>query len=314
MARPGPGDVGRRVSLRHAAPGGGQTDTVGDLLSWSDGELVVRRRDGAQLRLPERAVVAGRVVPDPAREITDVELERIAALGWRGLEESRLGGWLLRAAEGWTGRANSVLPLGDPGVPLDEALDGVLRWYADRGLPGRFQLPLPFAGELDAELADRGWTTGNAALVMTADVVTVRDRTAESAELPPVTVEPAPSAAWLAAYHYRGAALPDVAARVLVNAPAVACASVSDESGVVAIGRGAVAERWLGVTAMEVAPRARRRGLALHVLRALAAWGGRNRARHVYLQVAEGNTAGRALYERAGFGVHHRYHYREAPR
>ena len=62
-------------------------------------------------------------------------LERVAAQHWRGTEEEWLGGWLLRAAEGFTGRANSALPLADPGLPLDEALDAVTRWYAARGLP-----------------------------------------------------------------------------------------------------------------------------------------------------------------------------------
>ena len=49
-----------------------------------------------------------------------LELERVAAAHWRGTEEEWLGEWLLRAADGFTGRANSALPLGDPGRPLDE--------------------------------------------------------------------------------------------------------------------------------------------------------------------------------------------------
>jgi hypothetical protein len=36
-------------------------------------------------------------------------LERAAAAGWRACEGEWLGGWLLRAAEGFTGRANSAL-------------------------------------------------------------------------------------------------------------------------------------------------------------------------------------------------------------
>ena len=44
-----------------------------------------------------------------------LELERVAAAHWRGTEQEWLGEWLLRAADGFTGRANSALPLGDPG-------------------------------------------------------------------------------------------------------------------------------------------------------------------------------------------------------
>ena len=57
---------------------------------------------------------------------SDIEdLERAAALHWQAPEPERLGDWLLRAAEGFTGRANSALPLGDPGVPLPEAVAAV---------------------------------------------------------------------------------------------------------------------------------------------------------------------------------------------
>ncbi len=66
---------------------------------------------------------------------TIIDLERMAAAHWRGTEEEWLGDWLLRAAEGFTGRANSALPLGDPGLPLDEALAAVTQWYRARGLP-----------------------------------------------------------------------------------------------------------------------------------------------------------------------------------
>jgi len=72
-----------------------------------------------------------------------VAFERIAAAHWRGTEEEWLGDWLLRAAEGFTGRANSALPLGDPGLPPDEALDAVTRWYRDRELRPMIVIPTP---------------------------------------------------------------------------------------------------------------------------------------------------------------------------
>lgn len=75
--------------------------------------------------------------PETTREgacPTIVELETVAAQGWRAPEEAPLGRWLLRAARGFTGRANSALAAGDPGMPLAEAVTGVCDWYAARGL------------------------------------------------------------------------------------------------------------------------------------------------------------------------------------
>jgi ribosomal protein S18 acetylase RimI-like enzyme len=67
---------------------------------------------------------------------------------------------------------------------------------------------------------------------------------------------------------------------------------------------------WLGVTAVTVAEEHRRRGLATAVMAALQRWAGERGAHSVYLQVTAGNAPARALYRRAGFIEHHRYHYR----
>ena len=114
-----------------------------------------------------------------ARVGSITELEHIAARHWRGTEEDRLGGWLLRAADGFTGRANSALPLGDPGMPLDDALAAVTRWYRARALPPMIVIPVPLEGDspchqLDNLLSERTWLTRpGPAFVMVADLATV---------------------------------------------------------------------------------------------------------------------------------------------
>jgi hypothetical protein len=58
-----PSDVGQRVSLRRRLTTGEYSDVVGVLESWSDGVLLVRRRTGELVEVPEKIVVAGKVVP-----------------------------------------------------------------------------------------------------------------------------------------------------------------------------------------------------------------------------------------------------------
>ncbi|MFG1928206.1 GNAT family N-acetyltransferase [Cryptosporangium sp. NPDC048952] len=246
-------------------------------------------------------IAAAKRIP-PAR-IKDLELERIAALGWRGLDNDQIGGWQLRAAGGWTGRANSVLPLGDPGVPLDEALAFVTSWYAERGLPPQFQLPLPAATRLARSLEERGWRDQRGAIVLTAETKNLR---LPAKDLPPVTITDEPDADWLAAYHYRGNALPDVAIAVLKNATAPGFASVRADGTTIAICRLSVDEGWVGVTAVEVDPAHRRRGLATHLLAGALDWA---KADHVYLQTEPDNTVALAMYEKLGFERHHVYRY-----
>ena len=256
-----------------------------------------------------------------------LELERVAAAHWRGTEEEWLGEWLLRAADGFTGRANSALALSDPGVPLDAALHYVTGWYRARGLTAMVSVPLPLAasgrdghdGEdgqhgLDAELTERAWATRpGPAFVMVADLPLAATGSGLPAEAE-VAAEADPDAAWLARYHYRGTdTQPPVMREVLTSAQDQAFISIRTESEVLAIARLSIADGWAGLTAVEVNPGHRRAGLGLAITAAACAEAVRRDVGRVFLQVEVGNAAARALYERCGFRYSHRYHYRMAP-
>jgi len=235
------------------------------------------------------------------------DLERLAARTWRGLEQERLGDWLLRASGGFTGRANSALVVGDPPGPLPEAVAAVDRWYTDRGLQPMAQVPLPGGEPADAAFAAAGWETVEDVLVLTADL------TGWGPPDVPVDLAPKPDDAWLTGYRYRGTPLPPVAREVLLGADDVTFAAVRldpSPAPLAAVARGAVADGWLVVTAVTVDERYRRRGLATAVMAALASWGRERGAGSCLLQVVESNAPALALYARLGFTEHHRYHYR----
>jgi ribosomal protein S18 acetylase RimI-like enzyme len=239
----------------------------------------------------------------------DIELERIAARGWPGLRHDWLDGWLLRAGGGWTGRANSALPLRHDEGDLDVLLDRVCAWYRRAGLPPTIQVPLPARDGLRADLETRGWTERYGAIVMTADVADVLGRTVRPQGLAPVTVAEEPDEAWLAAYHYRGGALPAVARQVLLAGSRPRFLAVPDQGATVAICRVATDQGWMGITAVEVVGSHRRRGLATHLLIAALDLARTEGTRWVYLQTENTNVAAQRLYERAGFTRHHTYRY-----
>ncbi|MFL6129307.1 MAG: GNAT family N-acetyltransferase [Mycobacteriales bacterium] len=254
------------------------------------------------------------VKPVPAAAADVLALEEIAVHGWPAPDTRWLGRWLLRAAADFTGRANSVLPLGDPGRPLDRALAEVEAWYAERGLPARVVIPTPAREALDRALADRGWTDYNPTEVLTADVEVTLGALPARTDLPPVEIEDTPSDDWIGAYHYRGGGgLPQVGRAILTGSRQPGFALVRSGGAVLAIARASVDEGWVGVTAVEVDPAHRRRGLGRHVMREVLRWAAERDAASAYLQVAGENAAALALYDRLGFAPHHRYHYRIAP-
>jgi N-acetylglutamate synthase len=235
------------------------------------------------------------------------QLERLAARSWRGLEEETYGDWQLRASGGFTGRANSVLVVGQPPVDLPAAVDRVTRWYDQRGLRPRAQVPVPGAERADAAFADAGWTRDDDNLVLTAPLTDWPHPHVE------VTLAPTPDEAWLAGYRYRGTPLPPVASAVLVNAHEPVFASVRTAPApapLAAVARGVLVEGWLCVTAVTVDERHRRKGLATAVMAGLGAWARERGGRSCLLQVAGGNAPALALYERLGFTEHHRSYYR----
>lgn len=317
-------DIGRRVVVRKiVGERAGRplfSDILGELVSCQDDHLTVRVAAGSDEKVPWNLVAAARPIPArrPARHDI-VALERVAAAGWPAPDTGTLGDWLLRAAAGWTNRANSVLPLGDPGVPLPQALERVRTWYAERGLTPRFAVPLPAFRALDRELADLGWQPTHRVLVQTASLAEVRGTLAAPADpperggLPPVRITPRPDQDWLRVAGNRKGGLSPVAVRVLAGARQPGFASVYESGELVATGRGVVDAGWLGLSLVEVAPHARRRGLARHVIAALVRWATDHQATRGYLQVEEQNPAANALYASLGFTTHHSYLNRAAP-
>ncbi len=311
-------DVGKRVSVRYvtdsAEEGGKFTDAVGVLTSWESGVLLITRKSGESVRIAESSLVAGKVVPAaPARRrgpsATFAELARATARAWRPVESEPLGEWTLRASDGFTRRANSVLALGDPGLPVAEALAHARAWYAARKLPAYVQAATGAEGTqelLCAALDRHGWRREVSAEVRIGALAPIGDL---DADVSAVRLSRTIDEAWLRRYQRFEEASPAVRS-VLASGPSVWFASVAGTEGVpAAIGRCVVDGRWAGFMAVEVDPGRRRRGLATSVMTALARQALDEGASAAWLQVESDNDAARALYDGMGFAPHHHYHH-----
>lgn len=317
--RPGMRAVVRR-RIEH-----GVTDALGDIVAMDADTVSVRTRLGVQV-IDRAAVVAAKEVPPrasrrgaPHLAISMHDLERVMVEGWPPLERARVGGWLLRAGAGFTSRANSVLPLGDPGVSLSEAVDLCERWSDQRGLRHLFALfgPEGFSvgqDPLGRELLRRAYEPFNDTRVMTAAT------RALPPELPHpggarVRLEPAPRPQWWDAWAASSrrtdpsGAGHAAALAVMSGSPDQLFASLEVDGSVIGVARVAFAQGWAGVFALHVSPEHRRAGVAVQLMGALADASRARGIRSMYLQVLRASSPARSLYEQLGFSTHHEYCY-----
>lgn len=306
--------LGERVALRHRI---GEregrplyTDAVGPLSDGGAGTVVVDTRKGP-VRVERAAVVAVRVVPPaPGRRASwsaVSRLENLCADAWPALVDEPLGGWRLRAAGGFTGRANSALAVGDPGLPIDAALERVRGFAAEHGIPTRLQTPM--GSPWSAAAMREGWVLDGGHQAGPEVAVLVADLTHLAALPSTVAVELAPDATddWWA---ITGPPESDAERHVLTAAarPGFGVARAADGTPTGAI-RAAVVEDHLHLSRLATRPEARRQGVGTTLTAVAAAWGLEQGARWAVLQVNLQNEGARALYARLGCTEHHCYHY-----
>lgn len=284
------------------------TDVLGTCESWVDDLMIVRREDGSLVEIATADIVSGKPVPPrPSlhRRLDATQADRLALPGWQPVEHEQLGEWVLRASGGFSSRGNSVLALGDPGTPLDEAVDRVAGWYTRRSLTPRAHVH-PDSDQARA-FADAGWSVYDPTLLMLGSVARVLRRLGRNQVVEP-RHDSAVDAGWLASDER--AARHGADARAVLEAGEVTFATVRDEQGEVqARGRGAFHGDWVGVSSLWTREDARGTGLGSAVLESLLEWGAERGATTAYLQVVEANEDARRIYEARGFEVHHGYAY-----
>ncbi|HSU35493.1 MAG TPA: GNAT family N-acetyltransferase [Propionibacteriaceae bacterium] len=302
---------GERWVIRHRLPDGSATDLTGWLEALTPDAVQLTTVD-QQHHVVERSTVivarrapAARGGPDP-RRVSAAELERRTLPGWLA-EHEPLGEWTLRSAGGFTGRANSCLAVGDPGMPWAQAADRIVAYAEEHGIEPRAQV-VRGSGE-EAELRALGWVD----CYVPTDVLAVRlaDLLASPPPRAGVRVVEELEPAWWAAYQQSrpNSADPVLLRMILDGNPPRAFASAENDQAAFAIARGHLSGDWLGLASIWTREEYRRRGWATAMMIALGHWAARRGARYGYLQVAAANLDAITAYHRLGFVTHHGYRY-----
>ncbi|OCT14229.1 hypothetical protein A8709_25705 [Paenibacillus pectinilyticus] len=248
------------------------------------------------------------------------KLDLIAANTWPAEQCAAVEHWLLRASQGITKRANSVLAIGSYPKATDW-LARVEQFYHNQGLPAIFHVSDASPAQLDDHLMAQGYEMDTPCLMMTADCSSVAQIALErlsnqypSSLLLDVEVSPTVTKEWLDAFlllenypEARRSFYQDLSERMPTSKGFVL---LKDQGQIVALGTAIVEGEWAGFVNVIVHEDHRGKGLGYAILHALTAWSILQGATQQYLQVIATNVPAVTLYEKLGYQTQYGYHYR----
>lgn len=227
---------------------------------------------------------------------------------WPAEATMLIGDWVVRFANGYSGRANSASPL-KPGSGLSDAdIALIVGLYRDAGLAPAIRLtPLAEPG-IEARLIAAGWQ------VRTRSNGMVRPATGSWRPDTAVTLASTPPPHWLDGI----SALQEPSKRDPAHLQAIvgrirlptAFATLAEAGAPCAYGMAATDRGWTEIGSIMVHPAARGKGMGRRLVTALLHWAGRQGAQagggpagsgHVFLQVERANAPAIALYRALGF-------------
>ena len=254
-----------------------------------------------------------------ATDATERRIEEASLNAWPALRQSLLDGWLLRISQGFTKRANSIVPLYASQQPTREHMIEKIRFcenvYAREQLQTIFRLTsIADTAELDEYLNQRGYHRADE-----TEVLTVMLKSTDSPEKSPTPEDSLKMRLlaredWLQVYALltrmptQAQALHNAILQGIQTECAFAVLDTAD--GPVACGLGVLEQDLLGLFDIFTHAEHRGEGLGHRLVQQLLAWGHAKGASTAYLQMVADNTPARRLYARLGFSTRYRYWYR----
>ncbi len=240
-----------------------------------------------------------------------LECERRIINAWPAPTTLILGDWVLRMANGYSGRANSVSAL-VAGASLDDAaLATIESLYRAEGLPPIIRITPLVATETQARILARGYRMRDTSFGMLAALA---GREAPNAD---IHIAPQANPTWVngvCALQADNKSNAQHLATIVANIrmPAAFATLLVDGQPVaygMSVAEGAMAE----IGSVVVQPARRGRGHGRVLVEALMAWGRASGCDTAFLQVDRSNAVGIRLYEALGFATLYSYETRVLP-
>ena len=240
-------------------------------------------------------------------------LEEISLNALPCLQQILYDGWVLRFANGYTKRANSVTPLYSGSRDLSQKIHRCEKIYRRFKLEPIFRLTnTSELKTLDRTLEDNGYLKQDSVSVRVKDI---GDNESNNSLFPTIAYEL--SEEWLDHYVH-AVELPiqhwNTLSTMLEIIPNPTCyAWLKDRHRFCSCGLGVLEDGYIGLFFIATAKKQRGKGYASQLISAMLDWGKHNGATQAYIQVETDNQAGINLYNKLGFAEVYQYFYRIKP-
>ena len=237
-------------------------------------------------------------------------IEELSMNAWPAMQTMLYDGWVLRSADGYTKRANSVYPLYSSVIDVDVKIGFCESFYQDRNLPAVFKMThASTPADLDARLEALGYRVDSPTSVQVLTFGTGNFQTRQSIKLTSEDTE-----SWHDAFAHMNNVSPNRRTthenilRAII--PKKCYASVIEAGRIIGCGLGVLQGGYLGIFDIVINPDHRGKGFGRLLMQALLAWGQGHQAHTAYLQVMCNNEPALHLYGKLGFEEKYKYWYR----
>lgn len=236
--------------------------------------------------------------------------EELAINAHPALQTQIYDGWILRYANGYTKRANSINPLYPSDIDINTKITECEKRYSAQGLPAIFKLTDAADPAIGKELDERGYAVIEPTYVMEMDL---RDK---NFAVHDCIFSPRADSKWLDAYCTFGKysdLKKETAKQILSNVTnTMFCGRITEDGETAACGSAVIERGYMGLLNVVVEESKRRKGFGTKICESLLAEAKRLGASTAYLQVVQENEKAVELYKKIGYKEIYSYCYRQA--
>jgi GNAT superfamily N-acetyltransferase len=240
-------------------------------------------------------------------------IEEAALNSWPALQQVLFDGWVMRFANGYTKRANSVTPVYPSHLPAQEKIAFCEQRYREQHQPTIFRLP-SFSDEarvLDDLLEQRAYRFKDLTLVLSTTLPT---RFATNARPRNAAFQAHSLDEWHTCYKSLDITNGEDQAfhRAILQhiVPQSLFAVYYEQDTPVACGVGVLEHEIFGLFDIVTHPALRRKGYGTQLIGGMLNWASERGANRAYLQVVNSNQEALGLYAKFGFQESYHYWYR----